>query len=342
KGYRGSVKREPAPSLIAGYAIMRAQRRRPVALDNAARYEIDQMCVDRTSGGAAQPRLQAGIEPFDDSLDPTDTGPQAVENAGLTFAPMGDEGADELLRLGDGRSVGRPIDRVRTAEKLVQRGHIGRHVAVGRGDNAGRPPHDMVAAEQYSAVGQSEAQMVRGVARRVHRLENPTLAGDPVAVAERLVGGEIPIAPLLDRRVAALSAGVRAEPISRRAGRPLERPRRRRVVAMRVGDQDMRDLLAREAGEQRLDMIGEVRPRVDHRDLAVADDIGPGAAEGKGAGIARHDAPDHRRNRLQPAIFERKLAAERDLAGHGSEITGISRNMLPMSAQDRNVTRRAK
>ena len=93
---------------------------------------------------------------------------------------------------------------------------------------------------------------------------------------------------------------------------------------MRVRDQDMRDLLAREAREQRLDMIGEVRPRVDHRDLAVADDIGPGAAEGKGAGIARHDAPDHRRDRLQPAIFERKFATKRDLDGHGNEATGFS------------------
>ena len=73
-------------------------------------------------------------------------------------------------------------------------------------------------------------------------------------------------------------------------------------------------------GEQRLDMLGEVRARVDHRDLAVADDIGPGAAEGEGAGIARDDAADHRRDRLQPAIFERKFATERDLDSHGSEI----------------------
>jgi len=60
----------------------------------------------------------------------------------------------------------------------------------------------------------------------------------------------------------------------------------------------------------------------------VAHDISPGAPEGEGAGIARHDAPDHRRNRLQPAIFERKFATERDLNGHGTEITGISGIML--------------
>ena len=62
---------------------------------------------------------------------------------------------------------------------------------------------------------------------------------------------------------------------------------------------------------------------VDHRNLAVAHDISPGAPEGEGARIARHDAPDHRRNRLQPAILERKFATERDLDGHDTEITGI-------------------
>src|SRR5205085_8126430 len=97
------------------------------------------------------------------------------------------------------------------------------------------------------------------------------------------------------------------------------------MVAVGVGDQDMRDLLASEPGEQRFNMIGEVGPRVDHRDLAMADDIGPGASERERAWIARDDAADHRRDRLQTAILERKLATERDLDGHGREITGISR-----------------
>src|ERR1700741_766479 len=98
---------------------MRVEGRRPVALGDAAAGEIDQMRMDGTSGGAAQPRLQAGIEPFDDRLDPPDTGPQAVENSGFALATMGDEGADVILRLGYGRSVGRPIDHIRTTEQFV-------------------------------------------------------------------------------------------------------------------------------------------------------------------------------------------------------------------------------
>ena len=155
----------------------------------------------------------------------------------------------------------------------------------------------------------------------VHRLEDPALAGDPIAVANRPVGDEIPVAALLDRRVAALAAGMRAEAVGRRAGRRLQRPRRRRMVAVRMGDQDMRHLLAGEPGEQRLDMFVEVRARVDHRDFALPHDISPGAAEGEGAGVARDDAADHRRDRLQPAIFERKLATERDLDSHAAETT---------------------
>src|SRR5947207_15387383 len=122
--------------------------------------------------------------------------------------------------------------------------------------------------------------MVRGVARSVHRLEDPTLAGEAVAVADRPVGDEIPIAAFLDGWVTALSASVRAETVSRGTGRRLQRPRCGRVVEVRVGDQDMRDLLAREAREQRLDVLGEVRARVDHRNIAVAHDTTEHAPEG--------------------------------------------------------------
>src|SRR5271163_4435457 len=59
---------------------------------------------------------------------------------------------------------------------------------------------------------------------------------------------------------------------------------------------------------------------VDHRNLTVAHDISPGGPEGEAAGIARHDAPHYRRDRLQPAIFERKFAAERDLDGHAGRL----------------------
>src|SRR5215472_19162474 len=92
------------------------------------------------------------------------------------------------------------------------------------------------------------------------------------------------------------------------------------MVAVRLGDKNMRDLFAREAGEQSVDMVGEIGTRVDHRDLALPDNVCAGAPKGKGTGIARDDAADHRRDWLQPAVFEQKLAAEGDLDSHGRRL----------------------
>jgi hypothetical protein len=69
-------------------------------------------------------------------------------------------------------------------------------------------------------------------------------------------------------------------------------------------------------------MLGEVWTRVDYGNLAMAYYISPGASEGEGAGIARDDAADHRCDRLEPPVFERKFATEGDLDGHAGEITG--------------------
>jgi hypothetical protein len=52
------------------------------------------MRVHRPSGRAMQPRLKPHIEPIDDRIDMSDTGGEAVENAGLAFPAMSDEGAD--------------------------------------------------------------------------------------------------------------------------------------------------------------------------------------------------------------------------------------------------------
>ncbi len=93
------------------------------------------------------------------------------------------------------------------------------------------------------------------------------------------------------------------------------------MVSMGVGDQDVGHPLARETGKERLDMLGKIRAGVDHRDLANADHVGSGSAEGEGARVARNDPPDHRCDRLEPAVFERKLAAEGDFDGHGRKIT---------------------
>src|SRR5207245_4293151 len=123
------------------------------------------------------------------------------------------------------------------------------------------------------------AKVVRGVARGVYSLDTPALAGNPIAVPQRHIGNKVPVTPLLDRGLAALASGMRAETPGRSTSRGLERRGRGRVVAMGVGDQDMGDPLAREAGEQSLDVLGEIGAGVDHPDLAAADNVGSSAAE---------------------------------------------------------------
>jgi hypothetical protein len=68
-------------------------------------------------------------------------------------------------------------------------------------------------------------------------------------------------------------------------------------------------------------MFGQVRTGVDHRDLAAADDLGPRPPEGEWARVARDDAADPRSDRLEPAVLERELTAERYLPGHDSKTT---------------------
>ena len=84
----------------------------PVAGDDVAGDQVDQMRLHRAAGGAAQRRVEPDIEPFDDRVDVSTAGFQAVEMPALALAAMRDEGADMSLRLGDRRAVRRPVDRI--------------------------------------------------------------------------------------------------------------------------------------------------------------------------------------------------------------------------------------
>ncbi len=170
---------------------------------------------------------------------------------------------------------------------------------------------------------QREAEMIGGMARRLDRADMPAAAIAPalddVAVAQLHIGHEVAIAAFLGLAADAFlrpARAMRAEAIGLGAGRSLDRGRGGRVVVMRVGDEDVGDGLAVERLQQRVDMVLLLRAGIDHRDLAVADDVGAGALEGERAGIARDDAADQRRQPLGPPVFEGEVAAERDFTGH--------------------------
>ena len=66
----------------------------------------------------------------------------------------------------------------------------------------------------------------------------------------------------------------------------------------------LRDAFAARRLGNRGQMRSVRRSRIDHRDVAGADDIGVGAEEGIGARIVGHDAPDVRRDLLGHAVID--------------------------------------
>ncbi len=135
------------------------------------------------------------------------------------------------------------------------------------------------------------------MARRRHRGQRPARPCDRLAVRQHPI-----------RRIVEIEGGVGARAVildrergaadDRRAGRRGERPAGGTVVAMGVGAEDRRDPLARRGGEDRVDMLRQIGPGIDHRDLAVADDIGLRAGIGEGRGIGGEQAPHAGRDPL--------------------------------------------
>ncbi len=105
-----------------------------------------------------------------------------IEDRLLTPAAMDDVGLDHPARLLNAPAVAWHEDRFRAVEQLLQRAHVVRHAALGRGDDSRVPGHHVIAAEQDVAVGLCEAEVIRRVTRCEQRFEAPIRAGDHVAV----------------------------------------------------------------------------------------------------------------------------------------------------------------
>ena len=177
----------------------------------------------------------------------------------------------------------------------------------------------MVAGEQEPILAQGEADMVRRMAWRVDAFEGPPVPFDDVSAAHLDLGDELHVASLLHLHRAAGS--VRAVAVDRpRPDLRLERPGRRRVVVVGMGDEDVAHLLAGHRGGEGLHVLRQVRPRIDHRDPAAPHDVGTGPVQGECARIARDHPPHGHRtgggDEVRPAVFELELAPERYLDGH--------------------------
>ncbi len=165
--------------------------------------------------------------------------------------------------------------------------------------------------------------MIGGVARRCDRLQRPALPFDHVAVLHFDIGPEIAVGAGLRIVLLALEArprgAMRPLGIDRRAGGGLDPRRVRRVVAMGMGDENMRHGLAAHGIEQRPGMRFIIRAGIDDRDLALADDVADRSGEGERARIVAENAPHAGAGFIDDTRLEREVAVERHVVvvGHG-------------------------
>src|SRR5882757_2464648 len=106
----------------------------------------------------------------------------------------------------------------------------------------------MIADERYFPLGPGERQMIGGVARRRHRLQLPSGTFDHFAVAHPYVRLEVAVGAGLRAVLLTLESrprrAMRSFGVNGCAGGGLDPCRVRRVVAMGMGDQNMRHGLA--------------------------------------------------------------------------------------------------
>ena len=154
----------------------------------------------------------------------------------------------------------------------------------------------MIADERHLPLRPGERQMIGGVAGRRHRLEPPAVAFDDCRHCLHLdVGPEVAVGAGFRIVLLALEArprgAMRPLGIDGGAGGGLDPRGVRRMVAMGVGDQDMRHGLAAHGIEQRCGMRLVVGTGIDDRDLALADDVAHRAGEGERARIVAEHPP---------------------------------------------------
>ena len=145
-------------------------------------------------------------------------------------------------------------------------------------------------------------------------LERPAVALDHAVVGKHQVRREVGVGAGVQRVDFADAQwpcrAVRAFGGDDCAGLPLQQPGERRVVAMRVADEDMADRPAVDGAEQSRQMIGVVRAGIDDRQAVPADDVAVGAVEGERAGIVDGQPPDSRRDLDRFAIMWFKPGVE--------------------------------
>ena len=116
-------------------------------------------------------------------------------------------------------------------------------------------------------------------------------------------------------------AAVRALGVNRGAGRRLDLGRRRRMIAMGMGDENVGYGFAAHRIEQRGNMGVVLRTGIDDRDLAAADDVAHRALEGERARIIGDDGAHAGRHVGGAAGHQIECLVVSDVVAHSPDFT---------------------
>ena len=229
------------------------------------------MREQRACRGGVQPRGRIGVDLGHQFVQRRAVG-RSTASTTLRFAPqpMRDDPPDLAMRRADQVAVPRRDDRDVARQQRFERGEVGAHVAVGRIDDHRRALHHVIAGEQHLRFLEQVAQVVGRVPRRVQRAQRDARDAQPLVVRGHESGA---------KSWSCVSPRRRRQADDLRAGRRLQRARRGRMVAVRVRAEDPANAAAA-ARDDRRDVRIDRRPRIDHRELVAADQIGVGSRSG--------------------------------------------------------------
>ena len=187
----------------------------------------------------------------------------------------------------------------------------------------------MIADEQLVGAFQREGHMIGAMARRRDRLDGPAVALDDLTILQTLIRHEGHVARGIERFVFTDVERPRmtVRPFGQHdgAGGCFQRRRVRRMIAMGVRDENMRDGFTLHRIENGGDVGGVFRAGIDNRDLAAPDDVAVGALEREWTGIVAQDAPHARTalDRLAGQLIESFIEWNilRGIFGHGAPAT---------------------
>ncbi len=310
------------PILRSCQSIRSVDRRLAVGLDLPARDHVLEMREHGEPRRLGQARIEPDIDRADDRGDVGFALGQPMHDRGLAAFAVLDVFLHEGRRLAHQPAMSRQIDRLCAPRELPERIHVIAHRAVGRRHHRRRPRHHVVTREQQPGFLEGERHVIGGVAGRRHRLDGEAVAGNHLAIGERTVGTEIGIVAGIEARgfshVERPRGTVRPFRQHQRAGRGLDRRHRWRMVAVGMGDENMRHRLAAHGIEQRSDVRLVEWTRIDDGDLSLAHDVGDCALERERTRIVGEHAAHARQHLLDRVGRELEALVEWNVVAHAN------------------------